>query len=268
VDGSSAVEDPLALTDEAVDGARLAVAHLHVRLLVLNRALHRASQRRLDDLSGAAPVGVASPFPDLLRRVERVAQLPGERVPTWGFEPDDLDAEAQLRALASPTDVVLPLDRLATRFGLTELDQLVLVAVIAWDLDPAYGQLYRELVGWEEPVATVAAVLSVTDGVADWPQRRMAIGPHGRLRRHGLIATSGDLAGDLHTVLFPTPGLLDLMLGAKVDPGALGRDAGALTSPAVIVRADDWHRLEPLVGGLGTGTVDTLGLRSASSSPG
>src|SRR5262245_41429330 len=123
----------------------LAVEHLRIRMAELHQSLRGAVDRQ-------ARAAAALTRPDLtpfcvtdeqvgalLDRVDAFAEAMTEPLsPPRG----DPESEQHLRRLAASRGVTLPLDALATRFGLSRVEQDVLLLVAAPELDAGYERVY------------------------------------------------------------------------------------------------------------------------------
>lgn len=126
-----------------------AVEHLRLRLADTHRALHAAVERQArlaarltrPDLT---PYCVTDEQVDvLLDEVHAFTDTMAERHAPSSPEPE---AERDLRRRASAEGVTLPLDALATRFGLTRAEQDALLLVAAPELDRGYERIYAYIV--------------------------------------------------------------------------------------------------------------------------
>ncbi len=123
----------------------LAIRHLLIRLRPLNRALRAAVERQ-------AAVAAQLDRPDLVpycitdeqagALMDHIDALPlPDGVSTVSLTPLEQAAEQQVREEASATGVLLPLDELADRFGLTDEEQQALLLCAAPELDRAYERV-------------------------------------------------------------------------------------------------------------------------------
>src|SRR5215475_11980734 len=154
----------------------LAVEHLRLRLAELHLALRVAVERQ-------AAAAALLTRPDLtpfcvtdeqvgalLDRVDAVTEAMTE--PPEPPRPDP-ESEQHLRRLAAARGVTLPLDALATRFGLTRAEQDALLLVAAPELDAGYERIYAYIVDNLNRRAPCVELL-VTVG-AEIPAARLAL---------------------------------------------------------------------------------------------
>ncbi|MEV3987778.1 ATP-binding protein [Streptomyces sp. NPDC049837] len=277
-----------------------ALEHLRIRLADLHRALRAAVERQ-------ARLAARLTRPDLTPYCvtdEQVDVLLGEvhaftdamAAPDTPRRPEP-EAERELRRRTSARGTVLPLDALATRFGLTRAEQDALLLVAAPELDRGYERIYayivdnlnRRLPSVELLVTVGALSASVPDGpgsaadqdggegdgIAEDPASadrdgsaaarlvlRRALGPAGPLRRYGLLRPYGEAAVELAQELVLGPGVLDFLLGWSTDAGLLGHDPGEVAPPDPRLLAPHLSsdRLTRLGRALGTGGIDLAGL--------
>src|SRR5215475_5824993 len=126
----------------------LAVEHLRLRLAELHLALRVAVERQAQAAALLTRPDL-TPFcvtdeqvGALLDRVDAVTEAMTE--PPEPPRPDP-DSEQHLRRLAAARGVTLPLDALATRFGLTRAEQDALL-LVAPELDRGYERIYAYIV--------------------------------------------------------------------------------------------------------------------------
>ncbi|MFI6638406.1 ATP-binding protein [Streptomyces sp. NPDC050504] len=286
---------------DAAGGA--AVEHLRIRLSCLHSALRAAVGRQAEvaarltrpdltpycvtDEQVDVLLGEVSAFTDAMTR----ARAPRRAEP---------EAERALRRRAAADGRVLPLDALATRFGLTRAEQDALLLAAAPELDPGYERIYAYVVDnlnrrlpSVELLVTVCAELAVPGGDwahgtaaehradehhADAPHAdasradghraaarlalRRALGPAGPLRRYGLLRAHGEAALGLAQELVVGPGVLDLLLGWEGDVGLVGHDPGEV-APAdsrILAPYLSSAELTRLGRAVGSGGIDLAGL--------
>ncbi|MPY43963.1 ATP-binding protein, partial [Streptomyces phyllanthi] len=266
-----------------------AVEHLRIRLAGLHRALRAAVERQ-------ARIAARLTRPDLtpycvtdeqvgvlLDEVHGLTEAMAEPYIPARPEPE---AERLLRRRASAEGVTLPLDALATRFGLTRADQDALLLVAAPELDRGYERIYAYIVDnlnrrlpSVELLVTVGAISAV--GVAGGAESaggpgpeegpgsagarlalRRDLGPTGPLRRYGLLRAHGEAAVELSQELVLGPGVLEFLLGWGGDVGLLGHDPGEVVEPEprVLSAYLSSDRLTGLGRALGAGDIDLAGL--------
>ncbi|MFI0777444.1 ATP-binding protein [Streptomyces sp. NPDC021212] len=254
-----------------------AVEHLRIRLADTHRALRAAVERQ-------AQLAARLTRPDLTPYCvtdEQVDVLLGEvhaftdtmaepHVPRRG----ESEAEQGLRRRASAEGKTLPLDALATRFGLTRAEQDALLLVAAPELDRGYERIYAYIVDnlnrrlpSVELLVTVGAlrdegVEENAGGAAARLALRRALGPAAPLRRYGLLHAHGESAVELSQELILGPGVLDFLLGWGGDVGLLGHDPGEVAPPeprvlSPYLSSDELTRLGRA---LAAGDIDLAGL--------
>ncbi|MCP2163321.1 ATP-binding protein [Goodfellowiella coeruleoviolacea] len=245
----------------------VAVQHLRIRLAAVHRALRLAVERQArlaalltrPDLTPYCvtdeQVGV------LLDQVDAAAGAMTEPAPQPPPEPE---AERDLRRRAAAHGVTLPLDALATRFGLTRVEQDALLLVAAPELDPGYERIYAYIVdNLNRRLPSVELLVTVgADTPAARLARRRALGPTGPLRRFGLLRACGAAPVELAQELVLGPGVFDFLLGWGGDVGLLGHDPGEVRQPQpqVVPPGLAADRLARLGRALGAGEIDLLGL--------
>ncbi|MEU4689801.1 ATP-binding protein [Actinoplanes sp. NPDC023714] len=251
-------------------GTKYAAAHLDLRLTVLNRACRAAVRRQqaeaalLDRPDLADRCITDRQVAVLLDRADRFVTDAG--CPAAHESDGDMAVEDELRDLAREAGAALPLDVLTSRFGLDELDRQALVAVAAPELDRAYERIYAYVCDeFDRRYPSVELLLTLTGGLCDRYPQRAALGPFGTLRRCRLLLPYADAATDLRQQLRLAPGLLDLLLGAPLDPGAVAGDPDSVAGDpdAAGTMADAFPvRCRPalprVAAALREGTLDTV----------
>jgi hypothetical protein len=245
----------------------LAVEHLRVRLAELHQALRVAVDRQVrvaaqltrPDLTPFCvtdeQVGLLLDHVDAFTEAMTEPPEPPRPVP---------ESEQHLRRLAAARGVILPLDVLSTRFGLTRPEQDALLLVALPELDPAYERIYAYIVDNLNRRAPCVELL-VTVG-AESPAARLvlrrALGAAGRLRRFALIRPTGETSVDLAQELALGKGVFDFLMGWDTDIGLLGHDPGEVTQPEPRVTSPylSAQRLTTLASALAAGELDLVGL--------
>jgi hypothetical protein len=242
--------------------SELAVEHLRIRLGGVHQALRVAVERQ-------AQVAALLTRPDLTSFCvtdEQVGVLLDE-VDTFAetmAAPSDpmlpeLDAERDLRRQAAAQGVTLPLDALATRFGLSRDDQDALLLVAAPELDRGYERIYAYIVdNLNRRIPSVE--LLVTVGAGSRLARRRALGPAGALRRFGLLRVFGEAPVELAQELVLGPGVFEFLLGWGGDCGLIGHDPGEVATSDVFSPHLSSDELVKLGLALGAGDIDMAGL--------
>jgi len=242
----------------------LAVEHLRARLAELHQALRIA-------VAAQARAAAALTRPDLTPFCvtdEQVAALL-DRVDAFTeamTEPPsparaDPESEQQLRRLAAARGVTLPLDALATRYGLSRVEQDALLLVAAPELDPGYERVYAYVVDNLNRRAPCVELLVTVLGEtpADRLALRRALGEAGRLRRYGLLRAYGEAPAEPSRELALGDGEFEYLMGWGGDVGTLGDDPGEVAPAAAPVHLTP-ARLTRLGQALRAGDVDVVGL--------
>jgi hypothetical protein len=245
----------------------LAVEHLRIRLAELHQALRTAVDRQAETAALLTRPDL-TPFcvtdeqvSALLAGVDAFAEAMTEPPEDPSPAPD---SEQHLRRLAASRGVTLPLDALATRFGLTRPEQEALLLVAAPELDPGYERIYAYIVdNLNRRAPCVELVVTVA---AESPAARLALrrtmSPTGRLRRYGLLRPYGDAPVQLAQELALGSGVFEYLMGWCGDVGLLGHDPGEVTPPesATVSPHLSSARLTRLGRALAAGDIDVVGL--------
>ena len=146
-----------------------------------------------------------------------------------------------MRQTAAEAGLPLPLDELAARFGLGREEQDALLLVAAPEVDPAYERIYAYVLDdLARRLPCVELLARVGAGSpAERLQRRHWLGPAGTLRRSGLLVAVGDAPTDARQELRLAPGLLDFLLGVRLDLAAIAADPGRFDPPAALAPGTD-----------------------------
>lgn len=266
-----------------------AVEHLRIRLADVHRALRAAVERQ-------ARIAARLTRPDLTPYcvtdeqvgvlLDEVHDLTETMAGPYAPARAEPEAERLLRRRASAEGGTLPLDALATRFGLTRADQDALLLVAAPELDRGYERIYayivdnlnRRLPSVELLVAVGAEITGIAGIAGDSGDSgdvgsvggaaaarlalRRALGPTGPLRRYGLLRAHGEAPVELSQELVLGPGVLEFLLGWGGDVGLLGHDPGEVVEPEPRVLSSylSSDHLTRLGRALGSGDVDLAGL--------
>jgi winged helix domain-containing protein/ATPase family protein associated with various cellular activities (AAA) len=245
----------------------LAVEHLRVRLAELHQALRIAVARQSEAAAlltrpDLTPFCVTDEQVDaLLDRVDAFAEAMTEPPSPSRQDPE---SEQQLRRLAASRGVTLPLDVLATRYGLSRVEQDALLLVAAPELDPGYERVYAYVVdnlNRRSPCVELLVTV-VAETSADRLALRRALGSAGRLRRYGLLRAYGEAPTEPAQELALGGGLFEYLMGWGGDVGILGHDPGEVTQPERQLASPylESERLRRLGEALSAGDVDVVGL--------
>jgi AAA+ superfamily predicted ATPase len=247
--------------------AGLAIEHLRLRLAELHQALRMAVDRQAQAAALLTRPDL-TPFcvtdeqvNSLLTRVDTFTEAMTE--PPLPPRPD-LESEQHLRRLAASRGVTLPLDALATRFGLGRAEQDALLLVAAPELDAGYERIYAYVVdNLNRRAPCVELLVTVcTDTPAARLALRRVLGPTGLLRRCGLLRAYGETPVELAQELALGPGVFDFLMGWGGDIGLLGHDPGevARPEPQVVPPQLSASHLAKLGQALAAGDIDVVGL--------
>ncbi|MFH9672106.1 ATP-binding protein [Streptomyces sp. NPDC017405] len=265
-----------------------ALEHLRIRLADIHRALRAAVGRQAriaarltrPDLT---PYCVTDEQADVL--LGEVGAFTDAMAEPYAPRRPEPDGERELRRKASAEGRTLPLDALATRFGLSRAEQDALLLVAAPELDRGYERIYAYIVdNLNRRLPSVELLLTVgalsgsgagSDAGSEGPEGaagspapaarlalRRSLGLAGPLRRYGLVRTHGEAAVELAQELLLGPGVLDFLLGWGTDVGLLGHDPGEVVPPGPQELPPHLasERLTRLGRALGAGGIDLAGL--------
>ena len=245
----------------------LAVEHLRVRLAELHQALRTAVARQSEAAAlltrpDLTPFCVTDEQVDAL--LDRVDAFTEAMTEPPSSPRQDAESEQHLRRLAASRGVTLPLDALATRYGLSRVEQDALLLVVAPELDPGYERVYAYVVDNLNRRAPCVELLITV--VAETPANRLALrralGSAGRLRRYGLLRAYGEAPTELAQELALGGGVFEFLMGWGGDVGILGHDPGEVTQPERQLASPylQSERLTTLGHALAAGDVDVVGL--------
>ncbi|SEF19844.1 ATPase family associated with various cellular activities (AAA) [Amycolatopsis pretoriensis] len=242
----------------------LAVEHLRARMAELHRAL-RIAVAAQSEAAAALTRPDLTPFcvtddqvDALLDRVDAFTEAMTEPPSPVRADPE---SEQQLRRLAAARGVTLPLDALATRYGLSRAEQDALLLVAAPELDPGYERVYAYVVDNLNRRAPCVELLVTVLGEtpADRLALRRALGAAGRLRRYGLLRAYGEAPAEPARELALGDGVFEYLMGWGGDVGTLGDDPGEV-APAAAAPHLESARLTKLGQALHSGDIDVVGL--------
>jgi len=217
------------------DRALLAIAHLRLRMLVINRSLRLAVTARAAQSAGLDQPDLARmcvtdrQVAVLLDQVDALAKAD----PAAVSRPAEVAGERELRQMAAEAAVMLPVDQLTARFDLGREEQDALLLVAAPELDPAYERIYAYVVDdFSRRLPCVELLSRVgTASLAERLLRRRWLGQAGPLRRSGLLVEVGAAPTDARQELRLAAGLLDFLLGVRLDLAAIASDPGRFDPP-------------------------------------
>jgi hypothetical protein len=247
--------------------ADLALRHLALRLRPLHRGLQALVQRQAEAAARLARPDIAplcitdDQVQSLLVEVDTMldgiaADTPSNAVATG----EELAQEAELRATAAASGAELPLDALARLRQLSAFEQQALLLCAAPELDRGYERIYGyvldDLNRRHPCVELLCAVGPAT--LSGRLAHRSALGPHGTLRRTGMLRAWGEAASELRQELRLGHGMLDCLCG-KGAPQAFVDSAEVDCDDAQPGSADA-AQLARLARGLRDGTVAMVGV--------
>ncbi len=242
----------------------LAVEHLRARLAELHQALRIAVAAQAEAAAALTrpdltPFCVTDEQVDaLLDRVDAFTEAMTEPPSPARSDPE---SEQQLRRLAASRGVTLPLDALATRYGLSRVEQDALLLVAAPELDPGYERVYAYVVDNLNRRAPCVELLVMVLGEtpADRLALRRGLGAAGQLRRYGLLRAYGEAPAEPARELALGDGVFEYLMGWGGDVGTLGDDPGEVAPASAPVHLES-ARLTRLGQALRAGDVDVVGL--------
>jgi hypothetical protein len=218
------------------DRALLAITHLRLRLLAINGGLRLA-------VAATAARNAKLDRPELARvcvtdrqvavLLDQVDELAGPVISGDAAGPADVPGERELRQAAARAGERLPLDELAARFELDRDAQDALLLVGAPEVDPGYERIFAYVLddlGRRLPCVELLAGVGAGSAV-ERLLRRGWLGPTGTLRRCGLVLEVGDAPTDARQELRLAAGLLDFLLGVRLDLAAVARDPAGVEFP-------------------------------------
>lgn len=244
----------------------LALEHLALRLRPLNRALHAAVQHQAQLAARLARPDIThlcvtdDQVQALLADVDALLEGQAATPPAAGANEEELTQEAALRADAVAAGAELPLDALARLQNLSPFEQQALLLCSAPELDRCYERIYGYVLddmNRRNPCVELLCALNAAT-LHERLLRRRALGPHGTLRRTGMLRLWGEAASDLRQELRLGTGMLDCLSGAGSaeafhDPAEVVCEA----APATDANAEQIARLGH---GLRQGSIAIVGV--------
>jgi hypothetical protein len=226
----------------------LALGHLLIRLRTLQRALRAATALRADaaerlHAAGARGDTITREHADAL--LDELNDLIEHRSISVGhveLADEECLVEQRLSAEAVAAGARLPLEAMTDELGLDDFEREVLVLCAAVELDPdferVFGYVHDDVA---RRVVSVELACALTAGsLRERVQRRGVLGPHGRLRRLGLVAVTARDTG-LRDELRLTPACLEALLGAPTDLALIFRDPAEVVLEASSMLPADEH---------------------------
>ena len=192
-------------------------------------------------------------------------------VPRADWRDDEQQDEARLRARAAALGVVLPLDAAATAFALDGADVDTVLACAASELHRGYARIFafiQDDVARQLPSIDLLCALTA-DTDAQWVARRRALGPHGTLRRIGLLLADDTAGPELAHACRLAPRALQ----ALTDPGRDWRDLFCDPTRVAIAPSlttdcfDEAARLDDLARALGGDAANLIGIWGEPAAP-
>lgn len=247
--------------------ADLALRHLALRLRPLHRALQVLVQRQADAAARLARPDIAhlcitdDQVQALLADADALLDgIGSDGAPAASLDVEELALESALRASAAASGAELPLDALARLRHLTAFEQQALLLCAAPELDRCYERIYGYVLddlNRRHPCIELLCAVA-TGTLSERLAQRSALGPHGTLRRTGMLRTWGEAASELRQELRLGNGMLDCLCGkgapqAFADPAEVGCDDAQPGSADAVQVAQLGH-------GLRDGTVAVVGV--------
>ena len=244
----------------------LALEHLALRLRTLNRALHAAVQHQAQLAARLARPDIThlcitdEQVQTLLADVD--ALLEGQVVapPTAGASEQELAQESALRADAVAAGAELPLDALARLQKLSPFEQEALLLCAAPEIDRSYERIYGYVLddmNRRNPCVELLCALNAAT-LHERLSRRRALGPHGTLRRSGMLRLWGEAASDLRQELRLGSGMLDCLCGSG--SAEAFHDPAEVACEAVPATDADAEQIARLGRGLRQGSIAIVGV--------
>jgi hypothetical protein len=200
----------------------LALRHLALRLRTLNRALHAAVQHQAQLAARLARPDIThlcitdEQVQTLLADADALLEGQAVAPPAAGANEQELAQEAALRADVVAAGAELPLDVLARLQNLSPFEQQALLLCAAPEIDRSYERIYGYVLddmNRRNPCIELLCALNAAT-LHERLVRRRALGPHGTLRRTGMLRLGGEAASDLRQELRLGIGMLDCLCGA------------------------------------------------------
>ena len=160
--------------------------------------------------------------------------------------------------------MILPLDELAGRLGLTDEEQQALLLCAAPELDRAYERVIAYVLddlNRRFPCVELLTLITAGSGLGGLAQRGV-LGRTGRLRLLGLLTPYGEAPTDLRQELRVPSGVVDFLLGHGGDLALLAHDPGAVAIPETVAMPPqlDAAHLDRLGKAMRAGDLDLVGV--------
>jgi hypothetical protein len=246
----------------------LAIRHLLIRLRPINRALRAAVERQAAEaaqLDRPDLVPYCITDEQVTALLDRLDALPlPDGTGAASLTPDEQAAEQQIREQASAAGVVLPLDELAGRLGLTGPEQQALLLCAAPELDRAFERVIAYVLddlNRRFPCVELLTMITSGSGLGGLTERGV-LSRSGRLRLLGLLTPYGEAPTDLRQELRVPSGVVDFLLGNGGDLAVLAHDPGAVPIPETVAIPPqlDVAHLDRLGKAIRAGDVDLIGV--------
>jgi len=208
----------------------LAAKHLQLNMQPIQRILQAAvsAQKKISAellRHDVTPLCVSDDqVGQLLRQVgDRLCFL-ADRSADWRLNDAERRMQDELRKHAENTGLVLPLDDMVRQLALTEFEKGAVLVCLAPDLHRAYGRILAYIhddlnCNWPT-IGLLCSLMSQSE--AQWLQYRHTLSIHGRLRRLGLIRTTGEAVPESQLACRPAPGVLERLSGIRWTPAEAG----------------------------------------------
>lgn len=201
--------------------ADLAIRHLALRLRPVNRALGAAVQRQAALAARLARPDIThlcitdDQVQVLLRDADALLDGADAQEGVAASE-EDLALELGLRSEAKAAGAELPLDALARLQGLSTFDQQALLLCAAPEIERGYERIFGYVLDDMNRRGACIELLCALggDGLRQRLTDRLALGPHGKLRRTGMLRTWGEAYSEMRQELRLGTGMLDCLCGA------------------------------------------------------
>lgn len=224
--------------------AALATSHLLLHLGALNRALEAGIERQKIASSQLSrpdlpALCVTDEHVKILLEQIRTNQAGTEPNRDAGgcakqFSPDELRTEQDLRERCAAISENLPLDRLSDSLHLTAFEKECVLLCAAPELDRSYERIYAFIHDdLNRRLPSVELLISLTaSGLDERLSRRRVLSSAGRLRRTGILLTTGDAPTDLRQEFRLAPAMFEYLTGTGPDMSRLCHDPAEVSVPA------------------------------------